>query len=242
MKKKMMLYIPTVLLGLLATYLQNGVLANGFDEKGLLILNNPSLLVLWGLTAVFLLGILAILPGLGNGGSYRKLFPRCALSGSAMIAAGLFLGFVGVDQMVPGRMGYGLFTFAAAGSMVLCGVCRLMGSRPLVVLDLLVCVFYAANLLWSYGDWNANPQIQRYGFQLLAGIAAMLFSLHRGRCAAGVLDRKRLVYMGFAGTFLSFAAIPGAQSVAYYLASGLWCAGGMCDLHRIDRKTPEKEK
>ena len=44
MKKKIMLYIPTVLLGLVATYLQSEVLANGFDEKGLLILNNPSLL------------------------------------------------------------------------------------------------------------------------------------------------------------------------------------------------------
>ena len=236
MKKKMMLYIPTVLLGLFATYLQSEVLANGFDEKGLLIRNNPSLLILWGLTAVFLLGVLAILPGLGNRGTYQAIFPRCALSGTAMIAAGLFLGFVGVDQMVPERMGYGLFTFVAAGAMMLCGVYRLMGRKPVFVLDLAICLYYAANLLWSDSDWNANPQIQRYGFQLLAGIAAMLFCIHRGRCAAGVMDRKRLVYMGFAGIFLSFAAIPGAESVAYFLASGLWCAGGMCDLHRIEGK------
>ena len=231
-----MLYLPTTLLGLAAMYLQSGILAEGFDEKGLLILENPALLALWGLTAAFLLAVLAILPGLGKGGTYAELFPRCTISGITMIAAGLCLGFVGVNQLVPERMVYGLFTLAAAAAMALCGICRLLGRKPVLVLDLIIGLYFAANLLWSYSSWNANPQLQRYGLQLLAGVAAMLFCLHRGRCAAGVMDRKRLVYMGFAGIFLSFAAIPGAWSVTYYLASGLWCAGGMCDLHRIDEK------
>ena len=94
-------------------------------------------------------------------------------------------------------------------------------------------MFYAWRLVNSYSGWNANPQVQRYAFHLLAAVAVLLFTLHRARLAGGWPEQKRLVFFGFAGIFLSIAAIPGAGDPLFFIASGLWCAGGMCDLKRL---------
>lgn len=240
MKKKLLLYTLTAGLGLWCMSLQSGILARGFDEKGLLILTNPDLMLLWGLTLGFLTAAACLLYRLEADGSYEENFPRCALSGGVMIAAGLVMGFTGVNGLVPGGYGKAAFAIFAGVCMAACGLCRMLGKKPVFVLDLIVGLYCAWRLLQSYSGWNADPQIQRYAFQLLAGAAVMLFSVHRCRCAAGAMDRRKLVFTGFAGIFLSMAAIPGADSVSFFLASGLWCAGGMCDLKYLEKpREPE---
>ena len=44
------------------------------------------------------------------------------------------------------------------------------------------------------------------------------------------------MFTGFAGIFLCFVALAGSDSPMFYAASGLWCAGGMCELKRFRRK------
>lgn len=238
--QKILLYIPAVVLGLSAMWMQGRILQNGFDGKGLLVLDNPMLYVLWGMTTAFLIGVAVLLPRLGWRGTYEDNFPACALSGAVMIAAGIVMGFTGVNLLVPGEGSRAIFAIAAGVSMAVCGLLRMLGKKPWFVLDLLIAAFYSLHLLESYSGWNADPQVQAYAFQLLAGVAVMLFSIHRARCAVGEMDRRKLVFMGFAGIFLCFAAIPGADSALVFLASGLWCAGGMCDLtHLEEPKEPE---
>lgn len=220
--------------------LQSLILDQGFDARGLLIPGYPALAALWGMTAAYLLTVLALLSRLGKDGSWEENFPRCGLSGAVMVLAGCLTAFVGVNQLLPGQMGYAVMTIAAGGAMALCGLLRWLGKKPLFLPELLIGVFYAVHLLHSYRDWNANPQVQRYAFQLLAGVAAMLFSIHRGRCAVGAMDRRELVFMGFAGIYLCFAALPGANDPVFFLASGLWCAGGMCELKRLTPPEPEE--
>lgn len=242
-KKKLLLYIPTTALGIGAMVMQSRILSSGFDGKGLLVLDNPILAVLWGMTAAFLIAALAMLPWLGANGTYEENFPQCALSGSVMIAAGLLMGFSGLNGLVPGEMVRGACAIGAGVMMAVCGAFRLAGKKPVFVPDLLIGLYYAAHLLWSYSGWNADPQLQSYAFQLLAGAAAMLFTVHRARCAAGMMDRRSMVFTGFAGIFFSFAAIPGADSATFYLASGLWCAGAMGDLSRLEAPAaPEDPK
>ena len=228
--RKILLYIPAFGLGGCALALQNSILAGGYDRKGLLIMDNPGLIGLWVMTAVYLLTVLVLLPRLGDDGDYETNFPRCALSGGMMLLGGLVMAFTGVNQLLPGNMLSAGLAIGAGAGMGLCGLCRMLGQKPVFLLDLLVAGFYAWHMLRSYRNWNADPQVQRYAFQLLAGIAAMLFTVHRGRCAAGSMDRRKLVFMGFAGIYLCLAAIAGAAEPGFYLASCLWCAGGMCDL------------
>lgn len=232
--KKLLLYIPTAALGLWCMGLQSRILVSGFDSKGLLITGNPELKLLWGVTVVFLLAALGLTRTLGGNGTYEENFSRCVLSGIVTIGAGCVMAFSGLNGLVPGAYLNGGLAIAAGVCMGVCGVCRLIGKKPLFVFDFAIGLYYACNLLSSYSGWNSDPQVQEYAFRLLAGVAAMLFSLHRARCAGGFQDRKKLVFAGFAGIFLSFVAIPGSGSMGFFLASGLWCAGAMCDLRYLE--------
>lgn len=235
-RTKLLFYLLTTVLGLCCMGLQSRLLTEGYDEKGLLVTGSPAFILLWLLTLGFFAAVLALLPKLGDAGTYRKNFPACHFSGSVMMAAGGLMAFSALDELVPGA---GMLPFAnvAAGAvMALCGVYRIRGRRPAFWLDLAVCLFYGLHLMRCYRGWNASPHIQRYAFPLLAGVMAMLFSLHRARCAGGMMDRKRLVFTGFAGIFLCLVALAGSDSPMFYAASGLWCAGGMCELRRFRRR------
>lgn len=231
--KKLLLYAPAAALGIWCAVLQNRILISGFDRKGLLIGENPALMLLWSITGVYLLSVLVLQFLLGGNGTYEDNFSPCALGGCTMVAAGVITGFTGVNAMVPGLILPAALTIGVGVLMGVCGVFRMLGRNPSGWPDLLIGCFYAWWLVNSYSGWNANPHVQRYGFQLLAAVAAMLFTLHRARLAVGYPERKRLVFFGFAGIFLSLVAIPGARDPMFFIATGLWCAGGMPELKKL---------
>lgn len=231
--KKLLLYAPVTALGLWCAMLQNRILTSGFDGKGLLIAGNPSVMLLWSITGVYLVAVLVLLPLLGGNGTYEDNYPSCALSGGTMILAGLITAFAGLNRMVPGMILPAALTIGVGVLMGVAGVFRILGKNPTAWPDLLIGGFYAWWLLTSYSGWNANPHVQRYAFHLLAGVAVLLFTLHRARLAGGYPERKRLVFFGLAGIFLCFAALPGAGDPLFFLAGGLWCAGGMPHLNKL---------
>lgn len=231
--KKLLFYTPAAALGIWCSVIQSRILTDGFDRKDLLISGNPDVTLLWGITGVYLLAVLVLLPLLGGSGSYEDNYPSCALSGGTMLVAGLITGFTGLNSMVPGMILPAALTIGVGVMMGLCGVMRLLGKNPTPWPDLAVGLYFGWWLLTGYSGWNANPHVQRYGFQLLAGVAVLLFTLHRARMAGGYPERKRLVFFGFAGIFLCFVAIPGARDPLFFLSAGLWCAGGMPDLRKL---------
>lgn len=240
--KKLMLYAPATALGIWCSVLQGRVLTSGFDGKGLLIAGNPDLVLLWGITGAYLLAVAVLLHRLGENGTYEENYPPCVLSGGVMIVGGLLMGFSGLNRLVPGMILSAVLTMGVGALMCLCGGARILGRNPSPWPDLLIGLYYAWWLMTSYSGWNADPHVQKYAFHLLAGVAVLLFTLHRSRMAGGYPERKRLVFFGFAGIMLCFAAIPGAGNAMLFLASGLWCAGGMCDLKRLEKEQPEKRE
>ena len=239
--KKLLLYTPATALGIWCAVLQNRILTSGFDHKGLLIPGNPDVALLWSIVGVYLVMVLALLLRLGGNGSYEENYPSCTLSGGVMILAGLILGFTGLNSLVPGMIHSAVVTMGAAALMMFCGGARVLGKNPTALPDLLIGSYIAWWLMTSYSGWNANPHVQKYAFHMLAGVTVLLFTLHRARMAGGYPERKRLVFFGFAGILLCFAAIPGAENGMFFIAAGLWCAGGMCDLKRLEKDQPETE-
>lgn len=231
--KKLLLYAPATALGIWCATLQSRILTTGFDAKGLLIGGNPDVTLLWGIVGVYLLTVLVLLCRLGGNGTYADNYPACTLSGSVMILAGLALGFSGVDLLVPEMMHIAVVTMGAGVLMMVCGGMRILGKNPTAWPDLLIGAYHAWWLVNNYSGWNANPHVQRYAFHLLAGVAVLLFTLHRARMAGGYPERKRLVFFGFAGILLSLAAMPRVDYWMHFVATGLWCAGGMPDLNKL---------
>ena len=241
-KTKLMLYLPTTALGIVCMLLQRQILIHGYDEKGLMIASNPAFWALWVMSLGFLAAVVCLLPKLGDAGTYRMNFPPCLFSSSAMIAAGVLMALDGGLELVfGGNFLLALGAVIAGAAMFVCGLFRLRGAHPLCWFDGAVCLYLILHLMQHYRTWNADPQLQKYAFELLAGVAVMLFSLHRARCAGGMMDRKRMVFFGFVGMFLSMVALADGEDVLFYLACGLWCAGGMGELKRFKKrkKMPE---
>lgn len=232
---KYVLFAGVTGLGLWCMSLQNRILGTGFDEKGLLIGSNPELWLIWIVTGLYLAGALVFSLLLGEGTDCRTLFPACFFSGTASVVAGLVMLFSGINTMIPGHMIQAGCWSVAGCAMVAGGVCRLRGRKPLWWADMLIFGCYVTCLVLSYREWNTDPLIQAFAFHLLAMLVLMMFAMHRGRCAEGYPDRRKMVFFGLAGLYLSLVAIPGAETAGFYFASAVWCAGGMCEL---DKQAP----
>lgn len=225
-------------LGLWGMSLQNGVLRGGFDESGLLILDNPSLWAVWILTGVVLLAALAMAWYLGEGGSFETDFHPCFYSGTASVAAGLMMSCSGLSTLGSWKPVCAICACVMGVVMAVCGMCRISGRKPAWWLDMGLFLGYTVVLVLGYRNWNADPGVQEYGFALLALVGMVLFSLHRARCIEGYADRRKMIFFGLAGLYLSFLAIPGSDTPEFYFASGVWCAGA---LSALVKATPQSE-
>lgn len=236
-KTKLLLFAGVTGLGLWCMSLQKRILDTGFDRNNLLITDNPDLLVIWGVTMVYLLVVLVMLRKLGGRGTYEENFPACFFSGTASVVAGVLMAFCGIDALVPGQLPAAVCAIVSGCAMAACGIFRVSGKKPVWWLDLLIFICYGVYLVTGYRVWSVSPVLQRFAFELLATIAVMMFSLHRARCATDTMDRRQVVFFGFAGLLLCFLAIPGTEMPGYFFASGVWCVGGMCELNKLNKTT-----
>ena len=241
LRNKLFFYGTTAMVGLVSLGLHRVMMEQYIDEKGLLIAGNMPAILLWVLGIVFVLLMCFKADTLGGEGSYEDDFPRDIFSGGLLIAAGLMLALAvpGMERTAPGGgqagfaaaamdMAGSLLPWLAAASMVVLGVCRLLGRRPWAILGGLICLFYMMMLVRNYRLWSADPQVQDYAYQLLAGVLLMLCAFHRTCCDAGVIQRKKLILTGLmaAGCCLAALSMPFQQN--FYLASALWGFGCIC--------------
>lgn len=234
---KIICYLLTAMTGATMAFLQSRLLYLGYDHKGLMVTSRLEVTMLWILLGLFALTVLFFLPRLGGRGIYEMNFPPCMASGLAIGAAGALVGLSGFNAMVPGGgMLLPAGHFAGALLLILVALCRIQGKKPAYWMEMALCLLLGANLLSAYRDWNARPDVQQYAFQLLVQVCTMIFALHRARCAADVMDRRRLVFFGFLGMVCAVPAMVGAGDAAFCGAMGLYCAGGMCELKRFSRR------
>lgn len=224
------------------------MMENCFDAKGLLIDGNLPGKLLWVVGIAFAVFLALALRTIGGDGSYGDNFPRCLLSGSLLLAAGaaMFWAIPGLDlgtgEPIPGTAGLSLLVqsvtgtairylpWLAAASMVVLGVFRLAGKRPWPIFGGVICLFYMLMLVTNYRLWSADPQLQDYAYQLLAGVLLMLCSFHRTCCDAGVIQRRKLLATGLSAAVCCMAALSGQFQWGFYLASGLWATGCQCNV------------
>lgn len=251
-RNKIIFYGSTLAAGLCSLGLHRYMMDNCFDAKGLMIAGNlpGRLLVLVG--AVFAGVLLLMLRSLGGNGEYADNFPRDPASGLLMTAAGLLLAAAIPSLAQPpapaGTMAAWVTLFEqftdicmtalpwlAAASMVVLGLCRMLGKRPSPWFGGIVCLFYMLMLVTNYRLWSADPQLQDYAYQLLSGVMLMLCAFHRTCCDAGVIQRRKLIFTGLAAAFCATAALSMEFIRLFYLASALWALGCICSVEELPR-------
>ena len=250
-RNKLIVYGATLTAGFASLGLHRYMMENCIDAKGLLIAGNlpGRLLLLVG--AAFSLTLLFMLRTLGGNGEYADIFPRDLGSGLLMIAAGAALAMAvpGLDRSAPPaaaplsalsglweKFSAGCLTalpWLAAASMAALGLCRILGRRGWFGFGGLICLFYMLMLVSNYRLWSADPQLQDYAYQLLAGVLLMLCSFHRTCCDAGIIQRRRLLFTGLAAAFCALAALSMDFQRGFYLASAMWALGSLCSTAQL---------
>ena len=247
-RNKFLLLVPTILAALAALGLHRYMMDNCIDDMGLLIPGNLPLKLLWALGIGFPGYLLILVSTLGGEGSYEDNFPRSFMSGALMIAAGGILllsapalaevpavllpeqtqALTGAMVMLTDRVMLAL-PWLSGGAMVVLGVYRMAGKKPLFVFSGAVCLLHMLTLIRNYRLWSADPQLHEYCFPLLALVLLLLCSFHRTCCDAGVIQRKKLIFTGMTAAVCSAAALSGQFRSGFFLASALWALGCICD-------------
>lgn len=246
-RNRILFFGVTALAGLAALALHRYMIENCFDGKGLLIPGNLPGVLQWVLGIGYLLVLTAMLTTIGGDGTYADNFPRCLLSGSLMLTAGgvllasrsqlsldtvpapeaALLGGALMAQLTDRCMT--VLPWAAGISMLVLGAFRMAGRKPIPLFSALICLFYMLMLVSSYRLWSADPNIHEYAYQLLALVLLMLCSFHRTCCDAGVIQRRKLLATGLTASVCCMASLSTGLMPGFYLASGLWAAGSMCN-------------
>lgn len=248
LRNKLLLFVPTVLAALAGFGLHRYMMENCIDSMGLLIAGNLPQKLLWALAISFPGYLLLLLALIGGDGSFEDDFPRSILNGVLMAAAGIVLllsarDLTGVSpvllpeqtQALTGFMvGFtdgcmAVLPWLAGVSMILVGLCRMAGRKPLLCFSGVVCLFYMLMLVRNYRLWSADPQLHEYCFPLLAMVLMMLCSFHRTCCDGGVIQRKKLIFTCMTAAVCSAAALSVRFLPGFFLASSLWALGCVCD-------------
>ena len=258
LRNRVIFFGGTLAAGLLSLGLNRYMLANFIDDKGLLVAGNLPQTLLWVVAIAFAAGLAYMLCTIGGDGSYEDNFPACYLSGGLMIAAGLLMAWAvpGLALGVPTPMAQGMamginvltdwaakfLPWLAAASMVVLGGLRMVGKKPWPIFGGIITLFYMLMLVTNYRLWSADPQLHTYAWQLLAEVLLMLCAFHRTCCDAGIIQRRKLLATGLGAAFCCMTALAGDFQVGFFLASGLWAAGSMCNVAVLPPDPEEEEQ
>lgn len=234
----------TLIAGLVGLGLRLWLFLGGTDEKGLLVAKHPAGILVFILTAIFLVVLaLWVLP-LNPVAKYQKLFPARPLAGIGCMAAAAGILYVDIRDLIARQDTITMITLVvgviAAGALVLLGVCRWRGKRPSFWPRAAVTVYFMLHLISQYRLWSAESQLQVYFFPLMASVFLMLTAYH-----GAVLDsekngsRRFYVFTSQAALFFCFLSLQG-NSWPFYLTMGLWQAADLCSLKPY--KAPETEE
>jgi len=155
LRNRILLFGGTLAAGLMSLGLHRYMMEYCFDDKGLLLEGNLPEKLLWAVGIGFVALLVLVLRTIGGDGTYTDSFPPCYLSGGLMIAAALAMvwaipGLVltvqppvaeGMSLAVASFTGLAVqyLPWAAAVSMAVLGVYRMLGRRPWPIFGGIIC-------------------------------------------------------------------------------------------------------
>ena len=236
------------ILGLLLRLL----LTTGIDGKGLLVPFHPAWIALLALTCAVFAALLLSGGNIRGSMNYKASFPRSVPAPVAGVAAAIaaiasLMRHLQTDPftaMPPSIVTTAIFYLTAAvmvlaaASFVLAGLCRLTERKVPFLMHVVICVWFAMEMLNFYRAWSFDPQLHEYCFQLLACIALTMTAYQLASFDIDQGSHRKLWFWGLAATYLCCLCL---DSGLFYIAGADWAWSNLTTLRRRQRKTMETE-
>lgn len=238
--------------GLLGFLLRLLLVATGTDGKGLIVSFHPAWIALLALTCAVFAALLRSRSDFRGFADYRASFPRSVPAPAAGVLVAVCAGSAAIRHFRTGPVFPGppnILTTAAfflsgavmvlaALSFVLAGFCRLTERKVPFGMHVMICIWFAMEMLNLYQTWSFDPQIQNYCFQLFACIALTMTAYQLACFDIGKGSHRKLWFWGLAAVYLGCLCI---SSGPFYPACGFWAWANLTSLRRRLRKQPEAE-
>ena len=200
----------------------------GTDDKGLLNAGHPGSIASVAMTVIAAVTLLLLTRHLYTPAGQARAFPASRLSTAGAAAGVVGIGIAAWNTMYLAggfvRLVMLLLGIAATVCAGLLAVSRSRGLRPGLVLRSCITVFFMMYLVLQYRAWSAEPQLQRYLFQLLALLGIALANYYRACVECGQNQTRALVLSSQMAMFLCLMAIPGCSLWPCYAALAVWMA------------------
>lgn len=230
-KKLLYLVLGCGILGLELRYV---LYTAGQDSQGLLVSNHWSMVLLWTLSVLTLLGLWYLTRQIEGPVSYQRSFPVSGLAGAgSLLAAAAVL----ISTLKSGGSAVGtILGILAAAALVLTGLCRMFGFVSNALLYGLLCVYFAGRMVTQYQSWSADPQMIDYCFHLFACVSLMLSSYQLGAFDAGLGNHRRLWFWSLLSVYLCCICMVGPGGSLFYPACALWLLSNLSCLNPRRRR------
>lgn len=235
-------YLPhaTLVCGIITLLFRLWLLAMGEDSWGLLPAGVFPDVMSW-VTVALTMGLLAVGTwGLRETNKYSCNFPASFVGAAGIALAAVAIFIDSLIKLLAAADGISLvsaiFGLLAAVAMGFLAYYRWKGIRPFVLFHGAVCVFMMLTLVSSYQHWSALPQLQDYGFELLAIVFLMLASYQRAAFDVGSGKRRAYTFFSLGALFFSIAAIPSCANPGFFIGCAAWMLATPCQWTILPKK------
>jgi hypothetical protein len=197
--------------GLATMLLRFWLLGSGVDDRGLLVTGHLGYILSYVLCLALPVSLQLLL---GRGKHPLHFAP------TIFAAVGFFVQAVGFGIAAWTLLSYttlvmrtatGIFGIIAAFCALVAGIYAMKGYRTHPLFFCPGTLFFACFLFCRYQQWSAEPELQRYVFQLLAAVFSMISLFQRSALGARMGSGKRYVLWSRSTILFCLAAIPGSQ-------------------------------
>lgn len=220
--------------GLVTLLLRLWLLSLGVDNRGLLAAGSLPDTMSW-IAVALTLALLGLgtwkLPNEAKGCAHFPASAGAAI-GIAMAAAGITITSLRELSLSFDTIGMlssvlGLITAVSLGFLAFF---RAKGWRPNILFHGIVCIYFMFHLVFHYRLWSSCPQLQDYGFELLAIVFVMIACYQRAAFDAGRGTIRSYAFFSAAALFFCIAALPGCDNSAFFIGCAVWMAATPCKI------------
>ena len=215
--------------GVAAMVLRFWLLKTGVDDRGLLVTGHLGYILSYILCFALPVTLFFVL---GKQKCHLHFAP------TVLSAAGFFVQAIGFGIAAWTLLSYttlamrtvtGVFGIAAALCCVVAGIYAIRGYRTHPLFFCPGALFFACFLFCRYQQWSAEPELQRYVFQLAAAVVSMFALYQRSALGAKMGSPRQYVLWSRSAVLLCLAAIPGSQLPLLWLCIAISFALDRCE-------------